>query len=658
MADAGAATAAAPAIEPVSKPPGAPAREATEPSAHQQKPEKPYRPGDTVYLDDGREYEITRIGRDDVTLQAQGLNSGFIIAFRSLGIEDFERQLRGNVFNLEILNRPAAAEPKNGPANAPDADEKAKKTRQEPMSLDDLKNLLATMKGQRHDNERRSLARGMIPIEDAHLNEYISGIERQIKLARQEEAAKLSAENAAAENAAKPEETPAYPETTGQPPLFRAFYDAFGQDAKIANDLREAIQNTAQPDFRENIIKQRRIKAAISQVFQTHAAENPAASTERAFDIFLGQSESAAGTAPIVQPAGNGRGEPAKENDAREPVTLVGTTLGPGGKTFEITLPSDEEIIARHEAGRGEEAHYPATGISEPQPSYYATAAPSAPPKADFRITDDSLGHGGQKAKYKNNAEAIRTLKKIEGENRLATPEEQETLSRYVSWGSIPQVFDNRNVQWSAEREELSALLTQEEYTAARATTINAFYTSPTVIKAMYDGLSNMGFTKGNILEPSCGTGNFFGLLPEDMRESKLYGVELDSISGRIARQLYQTADIEIKGFEETKRPKNFFEAAIGNVPFGNYKVYDREYAQHKFNIHDYFFAKALDQVRPGGVVAFVTSKGTMDKNNPSVRKYLAERAELLGAVRLPNNAFLRNAGTEVTANIIDLFGN
>jgi hypothetical protein len=321
-----------------------------------------YRAGDTVYLDDGREYEITRIGRDDVTLQALGLNNGFIVAFRSLSTEDFERQLRGNVFNLEILNRSAADESKNEPANAP----------------------------------------------------------------------------------------------------------------------------------------------------------------------------TAAGNAPAM---GNAE-VPSVKADAASVNAL------PNG----------------------------------------------IPPKTDFRITDDSLGHGGQRTKIAHNARAIRTLKKIESEGRMATPEEQEILSRYVSWGSIPQIFDPRNNQWSSERKELTALLTPEEYTAARAAAINAFYTSPTVIKAMYSGLRKMGFIQGSILEPSCGVGNFFGLLPEDMRESKLYGVELDSISGRIARQLYQTAEIEIKGFEETERPKSFFDAAIGNVPFGNYKVFDREYAQHKFNIHDYFF--------------------------------------------------------------------
>lgn len=279
-------------------------------------------------------------------------------------------------------------------------------------------------------------------------------------------------------------------------------------------------------------------------------------------------------------------------------------------------------------------------------------------PKIDFRITDDifdTLGHGGAKTKYKNNALAIRTLRKIETEGRMATSDEQEILSKYVSWGAISQAFDSENASWRKEYQELKELLTPEEYKAARATTVNAFYTSPTVIRAIYDAVENMGFTKGNILEPSMGIGNFFGLLPESMAESKLYGVELDGISGRIARQLYQSAKIEVKGFEETDFRKNFFDMAIGNVPFGNYKVYDPEHEAHKFNIHDYFFAKGLDHVRPGGVVAFVTSKGTLDKANPSTRRYLGERAELLGAIRLPNDAFHDNAGTEVTTDIIFL---
>lgn len=275
--------------------------------------------------------------------------------------------------------------------------------------------------------------------------------------------------------------------------------------------------------------------------------------------------------------------------------------------------------------------------------------------KHDFHITDDNLGHGGAKAKFRMNMDAINTLQTIELENRLATPEEQAVLSRYVGWGGIPQAFEEGNDAWASEFLELYTALSPEEYEAARASTLNAHYTSPTIIKAIYRCIENMGFTTGNVLEPSCGIGNFFGLLPESMKNSKLYGVELDPITGRIARQLYQTANIAIEGFEETSLPDSFFDLAIGNVPFGDYGVADKRYDKHRFLIHDYFFAKTLDKVRPGGVVAFITSSGTMDKKNPAVRKYIAERAELLGAIRLPNNAFLANAGTGVVTDILFL---
>ena len=276
-------------------------------------------------------------------------------------------------------------------------------------------------------------------------------------------------------------------------------------------------------------------------------------------------------------------------------------------------------------------------------------------PRRNYRITDDALGTGGAKTKYARNIEAIRTLRRIEGEGRLATSEEQEVLARYVGWGGLPQAFDEHNEAWSKEYAELKGLLSDEEYASARASTLNAHYTSPAVVKAIYGTLERMGLSSGNILEPACGTGNFFGLVPESMAGAKLYGVELDGITGRIARQLYQEADITVDGYERTRFPDNFFDAAIGNVPFGAYRVVDPKYDKHGFMIHDYFFAKTLDQVRPGGVVAFVTSKGTLDKANPSVRQYIARRAELLGAVRLPNNAFKANAGTEVTTDILFL---
>ena len=272
----------------------------------------------------------------------------------------------------------------------------------------------------------------------------------------------------------------------------------------------------------------------------------------------------------------------------------------------------------------------------------------------NFRITDDHLGEGGAKTKYAFNIAAIQTLKQIEAEERQATPQEQEILSGYVGWGGIPQAYDENNAQWSEEYQQLKSLLTDEEYAAARGSTLNAHYTSPMVIRAMYEALGNMGFQSGNILEPSCGVGNFFGMLPESMSQSRLYGVELDSITGRIARQLYPDAQIEIRGFEKTSR-KDFFDVAVGNVPFGNYKVADRAFDKYGFLIHDYFLAKTLEQVRPGGVIAFITSKGTMDKASPDVRRYIAQRAELLGAIRLPNNAFKANAGTEVTSDILFL---
>ena len=272
----------------------------------------------------------------------------------------------------------------------------------------------------------------------------------------------------------------------------------------------------------------------------------------------------------------------------------------------------------------------------------------------NFRITDDHLGEGGPKAKYQSNVAAIKLLKYLEETTGQATPEQQEVLSRYVGWGGVPEAFDPSKTAWAKEYAELKELLTPEEYEAARASTLNAHYTSPTVIRAIYDAVEQMGFRTGNILEPSCGVGNFFGMLPESMAGSRLYGVELDSISGRIAKQLYPKADITVAGFETTDR-RDFYDLAIGNVPFGQYQVNDKAYNKLGFNIHNYFFAKSLDQVRPGGVVAFVTSRYTMDAKDSTVRRYLAQRAELLGAIRLPNNAFKANAGTEVVSDILFL---
>lgn len=283
---------------------------------------------------------------------------------------------------------------------------------------------------------------------------------------------------------------------------------------------------------------------------------------------------------------------------------------------------------------------------------------PPAQPKQEpinFHITDDDLGAGGAKTKFKANIEAIQLLQTLDAEQRQATAEEQEVLSRYVGWGGIPQAFDEKNADWAKEYAELKSLLPADEYSEARASTLNAFYTSPTVIKAMYEALSNMGLSKGNVLEPSCGVGNFMGLVPESMENIKMYGVELDNVSGRIAQQLYQKNKIAVQGFETMQFPDSFFDCVVGNVPFGNYKVPDKRYDRHNFLIHDYFIAKSLDLVRPGGVVAVVTSSGTMDKKDSSVREYLANRADLVGAIRLPNNAFQRNANTSVVADILFL---
>ena len=302
-------------------------------------------------------------------------------------------------------------------------------------------------------------------------------------------------------------------------------------------------------------------------------------------------------------------------------------------------LPYDIEIRTLH------------TGEPEQEPS---APVPYVSPAENYRITDDHLGEGGPKAKFRANMDAINLLKELEFDGRQATPEEQETLSRYVGWGGLADAFDETKESWSDEFKELYATLTPEEYAAARASTLNAHYTTPTVIRAMYEAIGNMGFRNGNILEPSMGVGNFFGMLPENMKDSRLYGVELDSISGRIAKQLYPRASITVAGFETTDR-RDFFDLAVGNVPFGNYQVDDRAYNKLGFSIHNYFFAKALDQVRPGGVVAFVTSRYTLDAKDTAVRKYLAQRAELLGAIRLPNNAFRANAGTDAVSDIIFL---
>ena len=363
-------------------------------------------------------------------------------------------------------------------------------------------------------------------------------------------------------------------------------------------------------------------------------------------------------------------GEPGKA-EPEKPDYKVGDTVTVEGTEFIIENISDREVqlrdpkllypIFRAESRENfERLLARETENTLPEPDRKSPDK-QAEPKIDksgavnFHITDDALGIGGAKEKFKRNIEAIRTLEKIEGENRIATPEEQKILSQYVGWGGLADAFDESKSTWAGEYQELKSLLSDAEYASARESTLNAHYTSPVIIRSIYEALEKMGFEKGNVLEPAMGIGNFFGMLPEKMQESRLYGVELDGITGRIAKQLYPKADIKISGFEKTDYPNDFFDVAVGNVPFGQYKVADRQYDKNNFLIHDYFFAKTLDKVRPGGVVAFVTSKGTMDKKSPEVRKYLAQRAELLGAVRLPNTAFKENAGTEVTSDILFL---
>ena len=362
--------------------------------------------------------------------------------------------------------------------------------------------------------------------------------------------------------------------------------------------------------------------------------------------------------------------EPEKA-EPEKPDYKVGDIVTIDGTEFMIEDISDEEVQLRDptlfypmlwtESRENFElllAREAENTLPEPEKK---SPAKQAEPKIDksgavnFHITDDALGIGGAKEKFRRNVEAIRTLEKIESENRIATPEEQKILSQYVGWGGLADAFDESKSAWAGEYQELKSLLSETEYASARESTLNAHYTSPVIIRSIYEALEKMGFEKGNVLEPAMGIGNFFGMLPEKMQESRLYGVELDGITGRIAKQLYPKANIKISGFEKTDYPNDFFDVAVGNVPFGQYKVADRQYDKNNFLIHDYFFAKTLDKVRPGGVVAFVTSKGTMDKKSPEVRKYLAQRAELLGAVRLPNTAFKENAGTEVTSDILFL---
>ncbi len=334
-----------------------------------------------------------------------------------------------------------------------------------------------------------------------------------------------------------------------------------------------------------------------------------------------------------------------------EHISVIRRLMGPAEKTAGPEKGVESSVDGHDQSGKE-------PPLAPPQPQRRAKVSPFVlhpeVPNADrheYHITDDAIGTGTPGERFNNNVRAIRLLKRLEAEDRLATPEEQEVLARYVGWGGLADCFDERHSKYA----ELKALLTEDEYAAARESTLTAFYTPPVVIRSIYQALTSMGFQTGNILEPSCGIGNFIGMRPEALADSKLYGVELDSISGRIAQQLYQQSSIAVQGFEKTDLPDSFFDAAIGNVPFGSFKVIDKRYDRYNFLIHDYFFARTLDKVRPGGIIAFVTSKGTMDKDTPTVRKYISRRADLLGAIRLPNNTFKDAAGTEVTSDILFL---
>jgi len=334
-----------------------------------------------------------------------------------------------------------------------------------------------------------------------------------------------------------------------------------------------------------------------------------------------------------------------------EHISVIRRLMGPAEKTAGPEKGVESSVDGHDQSGKE-------PPLAPPQPQRRAKVSPFVlhpeVPNADrheYHITDDAIGTGTPGERFNNNVRAIRLLKRLEAEDRLATPEEQEVLARYVGWGGLADCFDERHSKYA----ELKALLTEDEYAAARESTLTAFYTPPVVIRSIYQALTSMGFQTGNLLEPSCGIGNFIGMRPEALADSKLYGVELDSISGRIAQQLYQQSSIAVQGFEKTDLPDSFFDAAIGNVPFGSFKVIDKRYDRYNFLIHDYFFARTLDKVRPGGIIAFVTSKGTMDKDTPTVRKYISRRADLLGAIRLPNNTFKDAAGTEVTSDILFL---
>ncbi|MBQ8474214.1 MAG: SAM-dependent DNA methyltransferase, partial [Clostridia bacterium] len=333
---------------------------------------------------------------------------------------------------------------------------------------------------------------------------------------------------------------------------------------------------------------------------------------------------------------------------------VVVSALEDGERKEYILVANKEE---KTEVQNIDEPLIPAWEVNKEQQAQPAELCPQIPmaQRHNFDLASHDIVNVGKKERFRRNMEAIRVLKECEFDNRLATPEEQKILADYVGWGGLSEAFDENNEAWADEFKELYVALSPEEYSAAKGSVLTAFYTPKTVISAMFEALEQFGFKEGNILEPSCGTGHFIGMLPDKMKNSKMYGVEIDTVTAGIAKQLYQQSNIAVQPYEETALPDSFFDVVVGNVPFGDIKVFDKKYDKHMFLIHDYFFAKSLDKLRPGGIMAFITSKGTMDKENPAVRKYIAQRAELLGAIRLPNNTFKSNAGTEVVSDILFL---
>jgi N12 class adenine-specific DNA methylase len=698
---------------------------------------KPYRAGDEVYLDDGNRYRIERIEPDSVMLQALGLDAGFIVAFRDLYTDDFERQLRGNIFNQGVLDRARTATiaPESSSENQtltpvpgdgsgaqemPQSEDRASV----PVGQNVLLPTVYDKNGNfnRDGKRRRVTAAEPIGRYQIYTTEAIdstdllawvmtdSGRLMQLGTLNHLDADENALDRGFA-NAVRDVE-----ESLNDTSRWVDY-----NSAAIADRLKEADEHnapirearTAQYDEedaeraaaheREKLEREKAFENAVDEIGGTivngERADIPSTFDKNPllalFDLYeinvplrtkgwvnkhvralqlekdgaLRVWGDAKEVSTVFFKAIKELNEAILEASPEQQRAAMKTSIEDIFRNTDIASYSDEwqpaqariEGVQTVEPGEISQASTENAGGAMPPSAEEIEQGPFAAPtepmtRTNYRIESDDHGaFGGAKTRFKNNVEAIATLKLIESENRLATPQEQETLSKFVGWGGISEAFDANKEAWSREYSELKNLLTEEEYVSARKTTLNAHYTSPAVIRNIYDAIGSMGFENGNILEPSMGIGNFFGLVPEKMQGSKLYGIELDSVTGRIAKQLYQKANISVQGYETTKFPDNFFDVAVGNVPFGDFGVHDRAYAKNNFLIHDYFFAKTLDKVRPGGIVAFVTSKGTMDKKNGKARSYLAERAELLGAVRLPNNAFKDNAGTEVTTDILFL---